>query len=676
MKYLPAAFTIALTASCSSPDDGAGRGSLSGDDDTNLIEDNVSPGIIDDGSSTPDGLVQDDPSVFTPPIVQDEIVAKPACQGNCQDIPATPFIDEGTSVDAGDPSAGFAQASGNGVCVLEPPDQALMPANWSPPLFEWSGSDTAWEITVSSPQQTNDLKGYTSSNTWLFPPDLWFAFAENNDDNDVTVTIRGKSGASATTTFRIAPVRATGSMVYAILSCLDSEDPTCSLLDGFNVGDVSTTEALTPMSVDPGIVARDEGGNLKPDREVRCIGCHTSTPGGNEVAFTDSWPWTNVITSIQEGSAGTRPAYLTDSGSSLIGQPWLGVQTFSEAHWSDGNRIVISSYGGGLMEQPPEDLLPGEQAMNVPYRSQGNDRGSNQPFAELAWMDLEAQQPAELPMSGWDAGQVLAESLGTSWGFLAREGDARGAMTPDWANAGDRVVYVSTDCGKDGRLGCGRDSMPPSGDTEADLFWVPYNSKMGGAATPLAGASDPGVWEYYPAFSADDKLIAFNRVAGYDSVQTEDNQPAAMYYNPASEIWVVPSEGGTATRLNANDPAACDPRGVSSPGVYNSWPKWSPRVVTGENGLSYYWLIFQSARDPNDTFNFQGNFSLKGPNSKLYLAGIVMQGDQIVETSPAMDIWFQRRSYDVGGESRTTNNLTPAWDTFPIPAPPPVPRLK
>ncbi len=551
-----------------------------------------------------------------------------------------------------------------------------MPANWSPPLFEWAGTDEAWEITVSSPQQENDLKGYTSKNTWLFPPELWVGFAENNDDNDVTVTIRGKSGASATTTFHIAPVRATGSMVYAVLSCLDSMDQSCSLLDGFNVGDVSTTEALTPMSIDPGIVLRDEGGNLQPDRPVRCIGCHTSTPGGAEVAFTDSWPWTNTITSITDGSAGTRPSYLTDAASALIGQPWMGIQTFSKAHWIDGDRVVISSYGTGLIEPLPADLDPGAQVL-TPYATQGdNNRGSNQPIAELAWIDLEATAPDPLPMQGWEAGRAMAAEIGTTWGFLAREGDSRGAMAPHWSAAGDTVVYVSTDCGKDGRLGCGRDTMPPSGDTEADLYTVPYNNRAGGAATPVAGASEPGVWEYYPSFSADDKLIAFNRVANYANVMTEDNQAAAMYYNPASEVWVVPAAGGEATRLVANDPVACDPRGVTSPGAYNSWPKWSPRAVTAENGKTYYWVIFQSARDPNDTFNFQGNFSLKGPNSKLYLAGIVTENGVITETTPAVDIWFQRRTYDVGGESRTVNNLTPAWDTFPIPPPPKIPRVK
>jgi len=176
------------------------------------------------------------------------------------------------------------------------------------------------------------------------------------------------------------------------------------------------------------------------------------------------------------------------------------------------------------------------------------------------------------------------------------------------------------------------------------------------SVSPLAGASEPGVAEYYPAFSADDALVAFNRVAAIDN--------AVMYYRPDAEIHVIPSNGGTAVRLLANDPPAC--AGETSPGIINSWPKWSPTVVStapgsaGE-GKTYYWLVFSSAR------NYPGSFQLPRTqysppdtrSSQLYMAGVVVDGASgEIATYPAVYLWNQ---------DTTTSNLTPAWDDFKIP---------
>ncbi len=601
------------------------------------------------------------PDVINPvgPTSSDEALPRPECQGTCPDLPAAPIVEQGASVTAGNPAEGFAAASGSGVCLLEPPDGALMPANWSPPYFEWTGSDSVWEVTVSSPQQANELKAYTNKTSWLMPPEIWFPFAANNDEAPVTVTIRGKSGISSSTTFLIAPVLATGSMVYAALNDLSSMNPDASWLEGLNVGDVNTSEALRTEDVQAA-VPRDQGGNLVRDRDPRvtCFGCHTSTPGGHEVAFTDTYPWFGVITSINEESAGQTPDYLTDSAIATIGQPWMGMSTFSQAVWSPGNRVMISSLGVGDYDPTRTDRKP--------WRVEA----SNQQDAELAWFDLETDEfGGSLSENSEDAANALLASFGTTFGYIERSGDSRGAMAPDWSNDGSRIVYVSTDCGKDGRLGCGQDEQLPA-DTEADLYVVPYANRAGGQATPVDGAAEPGVWEYYPEFSSDDQFIAFNRVEDYKNVRDPgDRGPhARMYYNPNAEIWVIPSNGGQPVRLAANDPTSCDPRGGSSPGVYNSWAKWSPRVVTSVTGKTYYWLIFQSARDPSSTFNFQSdNFTATGANSQLYLAGIEVVGGQITKTYPAVYIWAQNPD---------TLNVTPAWDTFPIPPPSLVPRVR
>jgi hypothetical protein len=176
----------------------------------------------------------------------------------------------------------------------------------------------------------------------------------------------------------------------------------------------------------------------------------------------------------------------------------------------------------------------------------------------------------------------------------------------------------------------------------------------------------PNVGEYYPDFSADDRLIAFTRV--------EDRQGRPYYYHDRGEIYVIPATGGTALRLAANDPPLCT--NERSPGILNSWPKWSPTVRQGPEGTpsagkKYYFLLFSSAR--------QSPLRLgQGPGSQLYLATVVEEPNGELKTFPAMYLWNQ--AFEIANPSADyptytpvqTSNLTPAFDEFIIPARPPV----
>jgi hypothetical protein len=186
---------------------------------------------------------------------------------------------------------------------------------------------------------------------------------------------------------------------------------------------------------------------------------------------------------------------------------------------------------------------------------------------------------------------------------------------------------------------------------------IPYNATDGGRgggggpATAVNGASDPAYNEYYPAFSPDDTLFAFNRVGVTDD----------MYFDPKAEVFVIPASGGTASRLSANDPAQCV--GIASPGAQNSWPKWAPApaggVMPAPDGKIYYWVTFSSKRI-SDTKNPAYDSTTTGGKAQLYIAGVsidTMNGNK-VETYPAVYLWNQDPTY---------NNLIPAWENFTIP---------
>lgn len=211
----------------------------------------------------------------------------------------------------------------------------------------------------------------------------------------------------------------------------------------------------------------------------------------------------------------------------------------------------------------------------------------------------------------------------TAMGILARTGDTSAIATePTFSHDGKTVVYVSGSSIYDGRLANG----------PADLYSVSYNNRQGGTATPLAGASSPDNTEYYPAFSPDDAYIAFSRYAGNGN----------SYSNNQSEVFVVPSGGGTAIRPVANDVPVClNNAGVRSPGLGNDWAKWSPHAVSA-NGKIYYWLTFSSSRSGK---------------AQLYVTGLVVQGGKMT-TYPAVYLWNQ--PLDEG-------NHTPCWDDWQIP---------
>jgi hypothetical protein len=229
--------------------------------------------------------------------------------------------------------------------------------------------------------------------------------------------------------------------------------------------------------------------------------------------------------------------------------------------------------------------------------------------SELLWVDLEAQS----------AGQ------GSAYGLFMRDGDPRGVGAPTWSHDGETIVYVSTDAQLTGRLDQG----------QADLYAVPYNNKAGGAAAPIEGAADPAISEYYPSLSSDDQWLTFNRCPS----------DATMYNQPLGEVFVMPSSGGTPLRISANDPPACVNK--VSPGITNSWPKWSPEAVT-VNGKTYYWLIFSSTR-------------AEGGNPQLYVTGVVVEG-AVVSTYASLYLWNQPPD---------ESNHTPAWDVFQLPPVPP-----
>ncbi len=556
-------------------------------------------------------------------------VAVRTCDSACTDFPEQPIFEAGVPSNA--PALFAAPASGVGPCVYEPADGALLPMNWLRPRFRYEAANGAnlFQITLHAARELHDLVVYTTSTSFTLPKEIWSGLTANAFGDTVQVTVRAAVSGSALpaaeskTSFTIAPVTAGGSLVYWAI-----DKQAQSLLVGFRVGDEGTVTALTPAEVGEYPMLNESGQPRSgPDAtstgHVQCVGCHTSTPDGKAVAFTDTWPWNTAVANIEQSSAGTRPDYVSAAGARLLQQPWLGAPTFSKALWESGQRLLVTSFGN-------PDGIGWSGAV---FNNSGRDR--------LAWFDLSAQ--AELPESGAELSAAIAPLEGSAFGFIARNGDTRGAVNPTFSNDGSRIIYASAERTSDGHVG-----GEPGQMTEVDLYSVPFAAGAGGDATPISGAAEPGVGEYYPDLSADDALLAFNR-----TTTTEGK----FYYRPDGEIYVMPSSGGQPVRLSANDPPACS--GEKSPGVINSWAKWSP-LVQEAAGKKYYFLIFSSARKFPEQFSLpSGPYSPPDTRaSQLYMAAVVVENGAIVSTHPGVYLWNQ---------TTETANLTPAWDDFQIP---------
>lgn len=617
----------------------------------------------------PDGGIPTSP----PPPAASQL-PMPTCTSSCTDFPAQPIFEDGVPANAAELFGGADNFGGTAPCVLEPQlssgstPGALFPANWLRPRFRFTAVGDLFEIRVHSEVQANDLVAYTKTPLWMMPPEVWKAAAPNNAGKPMTITIRSVNSKApgmpngVRGDILIAPVNAAGSMVFWTVKSAEVT-PDSSKLMGFSVGEEGVAQTLVSGTVKFDNVIHEEGRDLRGTYgggkqgfavgAVQCIGCHTSTPDGAAVIFTDDWPWNKAIASVREADAGAIPEYLTEGARTLLKMPWLGTQSMSKGHWQTGDRLLITGFG----------------ARGLPFSAyQNNDK--------IAWIDLETKAAISDVVPSDEANdakgvaqrnrnQAIQAAMGSAWGVFALTGEAGHAVTPDINNAGDTIVYVSTDDSPNGHTSYNA--------TRADLYTVPFNARQGGAVSPVPGASDPKFYEYYPSFSADDKLLAFNRAPVKGGCA---KCPDGPYYNRFGEINVIPVAGGTPTPLVANQPVACagdDPE----IGFINSWPKWSPAAIKVE-GKTYYFLIFSSARKYPEQFAIPRSTDTPSTlddgnaagvrSSQLYMAGVVVDESGAITTYPALYLWNQNQV--VVNDKATlipSSNLTPAWDEFQIP---------
>jgi hypothetical protein len=482
------------------------------------------------------------------------------------ELPADPVLAAGAPSDAPELFAVEGPNEG-GPCVVEPEPGSLFPRNWLRPRFRWVApqGDNLFELRIIVDNQPHPFVVYTTETTYTMPSSVWVTLTQHSADMPIYYSVRS--------------ARYDGSLLESA--------PRLGTSDSFQVAPVIATGQIVYWTTTSGTALKGFSVGDEDVREVlrpaqageraRCVGCHTSTPDGRYAAFSTSRNATDgnpsrVRHRSVDGTA-SEPSYITPSARALLEREPQQQPFFSRGQWGEDRRTIFSM-------------------LNVDGRW------------EIVWTNLLS----------------ASEARGTGWGVVAREGDPGSAASATMRNDGTGFAYAS---------GANVTAGVIFYEGGGDLYTVPYNDGRGGRATPIPGASDPAWNEYTPAFSPDDRLLAFNRVPNAE----------VSYNNPHAEIFVLPAEGGTPVRLRANDPSACLPR--SSPGVTNSWPKWSPSVA-GAGSRTFYWLTFSSTR--------------AGAGPQIYVAPVVLDGDTMT-TYPALTLWNQPAE---------EANHTAAWDVFKI----------
>ncbi len=127
---------------------------------------------------------------------------------------------------------------------------------------------------------------------------------------------------------------------------------------------------------------------------------------------------------------------------------------------------------------------------------------------------------------------------------------------------------------------------PEETQIKYDLYRIPFNGGKGGVPEPIEGASNNGMSNSFPKVSPDGRWIVF--------VESRN----AQLMRPDSQLYIVPFEGGVATRLRCNTP------------LMNSWHSFSP------DGR---WMVFSSKSRSPYTQMFLTHLDKEGNSSPAIL---------------------------------------------------------
>lgn len=475
------------------------------------------------------------------------------------------------------------------ITVDYPDDHTLFPPDFAPPTFQWRDFNPAaavWRIDVSFADRSSDIEiksngermqigpidercakagavpptltpEQESGHTWKPDASTWQTILHHSVKKPATVTIAGFADESMTRQLSRGQV-----------SIQTSKDPVGAPLFFRDVPLISVPTGEKgvimplPTAAVPFIAWRlryvgETQSRLMMQGLPTCINCHSFSHNGQTMGLDVDGPGND------KGLYGIVPL---KKETSIRNEDVIRWSSFSEeraskrfgfmSQISPDGRYVITS-----IENPGSHIKDFDSRFyNGFYRNYGFGQVFFPTKGILAWYSKASGKLKPLPGAD-DPAYVQAGAFWSSDGkYLvfsrapAKEPYHEGQAVAESANSSDETQI------------------------QYDLYRIPFNEGRGGAAERIAGASENGMSNNFPKVSPDGRWIVF--------VQNRNG----LLMRPDSQLYIVPSKGGTARRLDCNFSRM------------NSWHTFSPNgrwLAFSSKGLSLYTQVFLTHIDDN-----------------------------------------------------------------------------
>lgn len=417
-----------------------------------------------------------------------------------------------------------------GLTISYPLDETLFPPEIVPPTFHWrdeNAESEMWLVRIEFADHEGPLSFLVSEQQWTASPDEWETIKRRSLDKWARVAVVGAT--------RSAPVKTVSGSRISIMTSSDEVGAPLFYRE-VNLPFVDAVKDPSHIRWRFGAISAPQGPPVVLENLPVCGNCHSFSKAGKTLAMDVD--------------------YANSKGSYVITQvaQKMVLATSDIITWNDYRREDGEQTFGLLSQISPDGRFVISTVKDKSVFVPRPDRAFSQLFFPLKGIlcTYDRQSRTFYALPGADDPQYVQSN-------------------PTWSPDGKYIVFARAKAydlketrGK-GKVLLTREEckefVQDGRPFLFDLYRIPFNEGKGGNPVPLEGASNNGMSNFFARYSPDGKWIVFCRAKSY------------MLLQPDSELYIIPSGGGKARRLQCNT------------GRMNSWHSWSP------NGK---WLVFSS----------------------------------------------------------------------------------
>jgi len=465
--------------------------------------------------------------------------------------------------------------------VEYPPNGAIFPPDFIPPLFVWSDSSPSarfWRIKIAfgrrSPEIQAQSRGelppigpidedcakagtvspqlpeaWRGGHSWRPDAATWEAIKHGSINRPAVVTITGFTDETSTEPVSRGEVRIETSSDPVGAPIFFRDVPLVGATGSTKGVPAPVPEALMHLIAWRLRYVSEPQSRLMMTNIPTCINCHSFSRDGKWMGLDVDGP------ANDKGLYGIVPV---EKSTSIQDRDVIRWSSFAEegamrfgfmSQISPDGRYVVTSI------EPPGGQMRSFQSRF--YSASYTFYGFGQVFYPtrgiLGWYDRGTHTLKPLPGAddpGYAQGSAFWSPDG-KWLVFSR------APAKDSYYAGQKMATYAND--------------PLETQIKYDLYRIPFNNGQGGTPERIVGASQNGMSNDFPKVSPDGRWVVF----------VENNNGLLM--RPDSKLYIVPFRGGKARRLGCNLP------------LMNSWHSFSPNgrwLVFSSKGFSLYTKLF------------------------------------------------------------------------------------